>query len=114
MPAALPLTTRISQGSTRKRINRVLTASFGDGYSQEAPDGINSIVDEWSVSFENLSSSERAVLWAVLDAVGSWDYLTWTPPGDTAKKWKVTKDGVSEMPVSGEMYTVSFSLRQVF
>lgn len=115
MPQALPLTTRISQGSTRTRTNRVLTAQFGDGYSQEAPDGINNLVDSWSVTYENLDNTERATLWAVLDAVGSWDYLTWQPPGySTSKKWKVTSDGVSEQPTSGDTYTISFSLKQVF
>ena len=114
MPTALPLSGMVSQGATRKRRNRVLTAKFGDGYSQEAPDGTNALYDEWSLRFENLTTSERATLWAALDAVGSWDYLTWTPPGDTSKKWKVTADGVTENPVSGDMYSVSFTLRQVF
>lgn len=114
MPRALPLTNMISQGATRKRKNRVLTAQFGDGYSQEAPDGTNSMVDSWSISFENLDASERSTLWAALDAVGSWDYFTWTPPGCSAGKWKVTTDGVEERPVSGDLYSVSFTLRQIF
>lgn len=111
---AMVLTDKISQGATRTRKNRVLSARFGDGYSQEAPDGTNATTDEWSLSFENLNTSERATLWGMLDAVGSWGVITWTPPGDTSKKWKVTQDGVSEMPVSGDLYSVSFALRQVF
>lgn len=114
MSVALPLTSLISQGSTRRRRNRVLVAQFGDGYDQTAPDGINASVDEWNVTYENLTSSERTTLWAALDAAGSWDVVTWTPPGDSAKKWKVTADGVSEMPVAGDLYTISFALRQVF
>lgn len=114
MSVPLPLTSLISQGSTRKRRNRVLIAQFGDGYDQTAPDGINSIVDEWSITYENLTSSERTTLLAALDSAGSWDTITWTPPGDTSKKWKVTADGVSEMPMAGDLYTVSFALRQVF
>lgn len=114
MPVALPLTTLISQGSTRKRMNRVLSAQFGDGYSQEAPNGINSLVDEWNVVYGNLTSSERTTLLAALDTAGSWDTITWTPPGDTAKKWKVTKDGWSETPLAGDQWSITFSLRQVF
>ncbi len=115
MPLALPLTTRISQGSTRTRTNRVLSAQFGDGYSQEAPDGINNLVDTWSITFDNLNASERATLWTALDTVGSWDYFTWTAPGDVvSKRWKVTADGVTETPMSGDLYSISFTLKQVF
>jgi phage-related protein len=114
MSMALPLTNYISQGATRKRTNRVLSARFGDGYSQEAPDGTNYKYDEWSLSFENLTTTDRATMWAALDAVGGWDYFTWTPPGGVAAKWKVTSDGVQERPVSGDMYSLSFTLRQIF
>ncbi|WP_445322804.1 phage tail protein [Ramlibacter sp. AN1015] len=119
MPQALPFsegeTSLISQGSTRQRVNRVLSAQFADGYSQEAPDGINPNYDVWNITYVPLNASERATVWAALDAVGASDYLTWQPPGSaTSKKWKVVKDSVSETPVSGDLYTVSFQLRQVF
>jgi phage-related protein len=114
MPQAMPLTTRVSQGSSRKRINRVLKAQFGDGYSQEAPDGTNSKYDEWAIAFENLDSTERTTVLTALDAVGGSDYLTWTAQGDGAsKKWKV-KDGYTEIWVSGTHSTINFEIRQIF
>lgn len=109
---ALPLTDRISQSSTRTRKNRVLSASFGDGYSQEAPDGTNPQVDEWSLQFDYLTSSERSTLVTALEAVGSWGVLTWTPPGETSKKWKVV-DGWGES-YTGNLSNISVTLRQVF
>ena len=115
MPYALPLTTRISQGSSRTRVNRVLSAQFGDGYSQEAPDGTNASYDVWKVSYENLDLTERVTVLTVLDAVGAWDYVTWTANGDAgSKKWKVTKDGYQETWVSGSHTNISFNLRQIF
>lgn len=114
MPQALPLTSRISQGSTRKRMNRVLSAQFGDGYSQEAPDGTNSKFDTWNITYENLDSTERTTVLAALDAVGGSDYLTWTPTGETvSKRFKLT-DGYSETWVSGTHSSISFEMRQVF
>lgn len=110
----MPLTDRVSQGSTRKRKNRVLSAQFGDGYSQEAPDGTNAATAEWSVQFENLTSTERTTLLAVLDAVGGTDYITWTATGDaSSKKWKV-KDGYQEIWASGSHSTIQFAIRQIF
>ena len=115
MPQALPLTTSISQTSTRERKNRVLSAQFGDGYSQHAPDGTNASYDSWNVVYENLTLTNRNTLWTILNAVGSWDYLTWQPPNDsTSKKWKVTADGVSEIQKGGNIFTISFKLKQVF
>lgn len=112
---ALPLTDYISITSTKQRKHRTLSAQFGDGYSQEAPDGINAKYDEWNIVYQNLSTADRAVLWGVIDAVGSWDYLTWTPVGESvSKKWKITADGVSEMLQAGNVYSVTFKLRQIF
>ena len=115
MSQSLPLTGYISQSSSKTRKNRVLSARFGDGYSQEAPDGTNTLVDEWTINYENLSSTNRSTLTAALDAVGSWDYFTWTAPGDSSsKKWKVTTDGYQEHAISGSLYNINFKLRQIF
>lgn len=84
MPTALPLTSAISQGFTRRRKNRTLHAQFGDGYSQDAPDGINAQHDEVSITYENLTLAERNTVWGVLDAVGGWDIVTFTPPGQSS------------------------------
>lgn len=115
MPLSLPYTDLISQQSTRRRKSRTITARFGDGYSQERPDGINSQWDEWAVSYLPLNESERDVVWSTLEKVGGWDQLLWQPPGSPAiKKWKVTPDGVTETSVGGGLYSISFTLRQVF
>ena len=114
MPAALPLSTRVSQSSTKRRINRVIRCQFGDGYAQTRPDGINNLVDEWDLTFEALNSSERSSMQTFLDTIGAWDYFTWTPVGETvSKKFKVV-DGYTESPQSGDLYTISFTARQWF
>jgi phage-related protein len=114
MPAALPFTNQISQGSSRQRINRVKSAQFGDGYSQEYPDGLNPNVDLWNVMWNPLGNADRATLMAALDT-GVFDYLTWQPDGYASScKWKVVKDSVTDTPASGDLYTIAAQLRQVF
>jgi len=114
MPQALPLTNMIGQSSTRTRKYKTLSAEFANGYSQTAPDGINATQDSWAIKYENLSSSERGAVMAVLDAVGSWDYLTWQAPGDASvKKWKVSMDGWTES-TTGALWSMSFTLKQVY
>lgn len=113
MPAALPLTTMIEQSSSKTRVQNMKTVQFGNGYAQSKPFGINSIRDEWNISYPNLTSSERTTLVSVLDSVGSWDYVTWTAFGDsTEKKWKLPS-GWSER-YDGNHYHITFTLQQTF
>jgi phage-related protein len=114
MPAALPLTNMISQSSSVTREYKTLSAEFGNGYSQDIPDGINWIRDKWTIEYENLTPAERDTLVAVLDAVGSWDIVTWTPYGEsTQRKFKVDKAGFSAS-FTGTFWNISFTLNQRF
>ena len=112
MSGAMPLTEAISQSSSKKRTYKTLTAKFGS-YDSTAPDGIRPVQDEWSIVYDNLTVAELGTVYAVLDAIGGWDYMTWTPPGETSKKWKVTSE-VMQTPTSGEHYNLSFTIRQTY
>lgn len=112
--ADFPLPDLISQSSSRKREYRTLTAQFGDGYQQDAPDGINFIVDTWSMRIENLTDTDANTLRTFLDSVGSYTSWNWQAPNDSVTKtWKVTKDGWSESINSGNISSFSFTIKQV-
>jgi phage-related protein len=114
MPSALPLTTFISPESARKRSFKTKRAEFGNGYAQSAPDGINNVKDVWNITYELLTDTNRGTLTSVLNTVQTWDYLTWTAPGDsTSKRWLMTSDGYTEK-TSGVYWTVSFTLEQTY
>jgi phage-related protein len=109
MPTALPLQNNISQSSNTKVSFRTIESQFGNGFSQRTPDGINNRIEEWSIIWENIRSSERDTILTALDSVGSWDYLTWG-----TKKYIVTQDGYTITEKSGDIYDVSVALKQVF
>jgi len=110
----LALQSFISQSSTKTRAHRILSAQFGDGYRQTAPDGINNRIDTWSINYENLSTADRDTLWVFLDLVGAFDTFTWQAFGDAATKtWRITGD-ISESYNSGGIYSVSFRAEQVY
>jgi phage-related protein len=118
MSQAMPLPTRISQGATKRVKQRILQARFGDGYFQTAPDGINSIYEEWDIQWENLTLAERTTVVTAIYAVGATDYLTWTPPGDSVqKKYQIIPDATAELYeeqlYSGQYYTIRTRLVQV-
>ncbi|MDO8985797.1 phage tail protein [Cypionkella sp.] len=79
--------------SKRQRAARILQADFGDGYAQAGPDGINTTVENWDLSFENYPISDVTTLTAFLDAQASYKSFYWTPPNEaTPKLWRQDGD----------------------
>jgi phage-related protein len=113
MPAALPLSSSISQSSQADRQYRVLKNQFGNGYSERAGDGINTIVDTWNVSWDNVNATDYGTIMTALDSAKGVDYFTWTAPGDSSsKKWIVAK--VTRRMFAGSVFSVTATLDQVF
>jgi len=113
MPAALPLQTTISQASSAGVEFKVIATGYGNGYSQRAPDGINTSIGSWDVSWENITATEFSTVTTALETAKGADYFTWQAPGDSVtKRWVVSK--YSKQAMSGDIYTVSATLTQVF
>jgi phage-related protein len=112
---ALPLPEKILVDAGKTTTFRTLRASFGDGYSQRAPDGINARSDKWDIKWGALTPSELQIVEAALDSVGGHGVLLWTPIGETVqKKFVNTKATYSRTRVNSTAYTVSVSLDEVF
>ena len=116
MTTALPLPTKIALTSDKSVTFRAITAQFGDGYQQVAPNGINTKIASWSVEWGALTLAERATVEGVLDSVGSWGILTWTPCNETVQlKFRMSNDGYTRKALSRVgLYSVSCKLTQVF
>jgi len=81
---------KIDMKSAFERTPRIMEASFGDGYSQPLPDGINAFEERWNLSFSNRPKADIDTLRTFLDAVGNHISFNWTAPDDvSAKKWVV-------------------------
>lgn len=78
-----------SYTSELDKIPTVNRAQFGDGYSQRAPQGINSNLEQWpTVIFDKRSDADAAAIMAFFDALEGATAFTWTRPGTlTAKKY---------------------------
>lgn len=110
---ALILTDKISQSSQAGREYRVTKTKFGNGYEQRAKDGINNIVDSWSLSWEALNQTDMNSLSSFFDSLGGTSYFTWQAPTDsTVKKWVVSKFSIQVL--GGSHYTVNVSIDQVY
>lgn len=73
---------------------RIITANFGDGYSQRAPKGINPQLDKHSVSFRDTTAEVMRMV-AFLKSHGGYKAFLFVPHGKftdelvICKKWDV-------------------------
>lgn len=72
--------------TTRSMKPRVLTAQFGDGYSQRGPDGLNAMMETMTVAWSRLQPADAAVIVSFLSARQGVEAFYWTAPRDTAPK----------------------------
>lgn len=115
MSATYPTISTLPAVSSQKTtMYRQITLQFGDGYMQNAPDGINNVYYKWDVKYENVKLADRNTLQTFFDSIGLWSWFSWTAPGDSvARKWKITTAPV-ETSVGANIYTISVSYTQVF
>jgi phage-related protein len=78
----------VSYSSSKSVKPRVKQAKFGDGYSQESPDGINNVAEEWSVSFENIDVSTFTNIETFFKDHGGYIAFDWTTPDGLTARFK--------------------------
>lgn len=95
---------------------RVLTADFGDGYTQRSIDGINNNPQVWQVVWENLLNAEMVNLRNFLDGLAGVGAFLWSPPLDpSGGTYKFcAKDGYDWTPTDAGAGTFSVKFTQVF
>lgn len=69
----------------------VKSTMFGDGYSQDAPDGLNPLRQVWNVVFDSIDQSTADDIEAFLLVGMGTTRFDWTPPRQSvALKFKCT------------------------
>lgn len=77
-----------SPGTSRKPEVKVLVASFGDGYSQAAPDGLNHIRRTLTLFWEKLTPTQADAIDTFLTTHGGVTPFYYTPSDeDDPVKW---------------------------
>lgn len=112
----LPLQNLISDQVQAAYTYRVLTAQYGDGYSQQAADGANNERIQVSIEYRNLNTSDANTVIAFLRGLQGYKPFYYTLTGDIKRAWRLIPDSLSVL-ISGvnkntpsEFYrTVTFS-----
>lgn len=110
---ALPCLINLSSVKTSK--DRVLIGGFGRGYRQITPDGMNSYVEHWNMSYRQLSGTDLTTVETFLDIVGVIHWFTWTPTGESVtKKWRIDLNSIRPTFISTTSRSIAFSITQQF
>lgn len=97
---------------TGTRTIRTRKAQFGDGYSQEAADGINVRQQVWNISWEGNFDQARLIA-DFFNRHDGYKAFYWTPPNQsiplkfTCKEWQ-------EIPHVGSQVKISATFTQVY
>ena len=93
---------------------RVLQAKFGDGYSQRAADGLNTMLRSYTVQFSNRDKAESDAIEAFLIAQGGVLSFDWTPIGDQPGKWICSApNGWTRIEIGGGIASINATFDEV-
>ena len=105
----------VDRNSTRQVKQRILTAQFGDGYSQRVKNGINTTNETFNVKFANRSREEINNIAAFLDRqAGKHFELVITEYNNTDATIKVLSEEYSITYLNEEIHTLTTSLKRVY
>lgn len=101
-------------GFSRQISARTLNADFGDGYTQRAGDGLNSLPRTVTVTWPPMHRAELDVIDGFLIARRGFEAFEWTEPGEsTPHLWKCETWTVAAAG-STDLFTLSATFEQVF
>lgn len=89
----------------------VLTSQFGDGYSQEAADGINNETQSWPLDFVGVEVEMQPIV-NFIRAHAGFQGFYWTPPMGVQGLYKVATFSIN--PQDGGLVQISATFVQKF
>jgi phage-related protein len=83
------------QGATKSLKPRLRVSRFGDGYDQRVPDGLNYMLESWSLNFSGKTKAQVLAIETFFTTHGGHTAFDWTTPDGVLKKfvcqeWKTT------------------------
>ena len=116
VPCTTPLTLGglcVEVEASRSVAVRSLQAQFGDGYKARRPDGINTLMETWSVRTPMQPVAEVQALEAEIIALGA-NSFGWTPPFETVEKQWVLEPYQWLWDYNADLASLTFTLERFY
>jgi phage-related protein len=101
----------ISSGKTSKL--RMLKAKFGDGYSQRAGDGLNTVQRMYNIVIEALTGSEADDIEEFFEDYTDGSSFLYTFPGEATQRKFTCEEWERKPSPGGVMFTISAKFEEV-
>lgn len=90
---------------------RIKKVEFGDGYTQEAPDGLNYNLYTWGLNWETLTQTEKTTMENFLVARKGYETFLWSDPSAIQYRVKCRSWSVTE--IAPKIYSIKCTFNQV-
>ena len=102
-----------SYGSKPQVEFRILSADFGEGYTQRVGDGLNTKIEKWDMTWNNLTTGEKDVIINFLDAREGAEAFNFTMPGkSSSEKWICNR--YQATPTNPSFFSISAEFEKVY
>jgi phage-related protein len=110
----MPLTFNFPvQEETKNPVTRLKSLTYGDGYTHDSPDGINTLNEQWDLTLRPLRKSDSDTFENALNGLnGDWFY--WTPPGESQGKYKLIKLERRRSAKDGDAVILTLTIKRVY
>lgn len=103
----------LSFGVSLKKEYRTLSVTFGDGYTVRTGDGLNTVIEKWSMVWDSILEAERDILIDFFDSLEGFASFDFTAPKESvSKKWIV--QSVDETPINATYTRVEAVFERVY
>ncbi|WP_036264416.1 phage tail protein [Methylocapsa aurea] len=102
-----------SAGLRSKPEIKIAKASFGDGYTQSSPDGINYVRQVVELTWDVLTASQASSITTFFSSQGGYLSFLYQIPGDSMQI-KYTCDDWSDTHLSNGLHKITATFRQSF
>lgn len=92
---------------------KVLRSSFGDGYEQRIPDGLNNIKRVWSLSYQQPTADTDIIENFFLVTKGA-EAFVWTPPRGLVGTWVISEEGWTREVANYGYERINVTFSEVF
>lgn len=103
-----------TSGTTRSTNAAVNVAQFGDGYSQRAKDGLNSVSRQVTLQWVKLTFDEAADIESFFESRGGSEAFLYQIPGDSVQRAWITSGPWRNGYEYGVAGSFSVTLQEVF
>ena len=90
------------------RINKI---QFGNGYYQSFGDGINNLLEKWSITF-TVDNNDKKTIISFLNTQAGYNYFNWTAPDEGAVQKQYVCEGWTTTPLGNNMYTITCTFNE--